>query len=98
MLRRYRTVVWVLASGCMTESRFQQRYAEEYCALLSDCSGLEARGYTTVRDCESQQSLNGECTEFERDLAADCIDALEQRSCTQALESVLPRPCSRVCD
>jgi len=82
----------------MTENRFQQRYVEEYCALLNDCGGLEARGYTTVRDCEAQQSLAEDCDDFARGRASDCIDDLANRSCAQALERILPYSCGRVCD
>ena len=98
MLWRYRTVVWALTAGCMTEDRFQQRYAEEHCALLSDCHSLAAHGYTTVRDCESQQPPTSDCENFVRERATDCIQALVERTCEQALERVAPVSCRRVCD
>lgn len=99
MFRRYRAIGLALIAGCMTEKRFEQRYAEEFCALLSDCGGLEMRGYASARDCEAQQSAAvAVCDNFASDQASDCIDDLSQRTCDQAFDQVAPRSCSMVCD
>ena len=89
-------------AGCYTSETFQTDYVASTCDWYDRCDLLEILDYEDPQDCvdeilsETVDSENGgECANFSRPDARDCIDELEARGCEDGFTQ--PSSCLEAC-
>ena len=93
-----------LLAGCgYKQETFAQDYATATCLLYDQCAILETyAGFASVQECQADLKTKvnpeaGRCPEYERDLADDCVNAINQTTCDQFIDGHWPQACTKVC-
>jgi len=84
-------------AGCMTQERFEKRYAASSCELFADCEVLDLQGFATHRECETTTDVTDECDDFDSKAAQACISGIEAMDCSALFAGSQPNACDRVC-
>jgi len=94
-----RILVLLPLVGCLSVDRFDDRWAEERCALLSECEALDIYGHSSEAACLSEtEPLADGCEDYDRKAGKDCIDKVSQMGCSGLLKDRFPNACNQVCD
>ncbi len=94
-----RALIPLLLAGCLNGDRFDSKWAEERCALLAECEALDLYGHSSQEQCLSETAPLAEgCESFDREVASDCLDGVDQMTCYRLLKGRFPNACDQVCD
>ncbi len=97
---KYLWLSFLLLPACMTPSGFQQGKAEVYCEKFDECLGLSTIG-TTLEECYEDtlaEMEDDECSDFNSESAAECLEAIENSSCTSFVSAAVSADCQAACD
>jgi hypothetical protein len=109
MLSRFAVAALVLSSfvACgVSEEEFSTEYTAHSCDLMFECTAeenLQYLPYTDAEDCKTQLANAEEVDEaedtcdFDKGLAAECLDAMAVLTCEDYTAVAFPPSCSNVC-
>jgi hypothetical protein len=88
----------LLLAGCLDAERFDTEWTETRCTLLSECEVLDLYGHSSEPECVQEADIKADgCETFDRKIGRDCLEGVEQMSCTALLDDDFPASCDQVC-
>jgi hypothetical protein len=93
-----RVLLPLLLSGCLSAEKFDIRWSEERCTLMSECEALDLYGHSSMEDCLIETTpVADDCPDYDADIAQDCLDRVTKMGCKALLNDSFPEACDQVC-